>query len=56
MYDKFGLMLRVETTTNDVSFFKLHRWVERRNGPKARPLAQEHLQPARSRQTVEGSQ
>ena len=32
MYDKFGLMLRVETTTNDVSFFKLHRWVEQRNG------------------------
>ena len=39
MYDKFGLMLRVETTTNDVTFFKLHRWVEQRNGETVRKLA-----------------
>lgn len=27
MYDKFGRVLRLETTTNDVSFFKHHpRW------------------------------
>jgi predicted transcriptional regulator len=32
MYDKFGLVLRIETTTNDVSFFKLHRTVEHRDG------------------------
>ena len=25
MYDKFSLILRIETTTNDVTFFKLHR-------------------------------
>ena len=35
MYDKFGLMLRVET--NDVTFFKLHRWVEQRNGETSSP-------------------
>jgi hypothetical protein len=29
MYDKFGLVLRIETTINDVSFFKHHRMVER---------------------------
>jgi hypothetical protein len=33
LYDKFGLIARVECTANDVSFFKHHRWVEQRNGP-----------------------
>jgi len=28
MYDKHGFVLRIETTTNDVSFFKCHRMVE----------------------------
>ncbi|MDP4856666.1 MAG: MarR family transcriptional regulator [Desulfobacterales bacterium] len=32
MYDKHGLILRIETTVNDVSFFKHHRRVEHRNG------------------------
>jgi hypothetical protein len=32
MYDKRGIVLRVETTTNDVSFFKHYRRVERRDG------------------------
>src|SRR5664279_3278299 len=32
MYDKFGCVLRIETTTNDVSFFKHHRKVEHRQG------------------------
>jgi len=32
MYDKFGRVLRIETTTNDVSFFKHHRNVEHRDG------------------------
>ncbi len=32
MYDKFGLILRIETFTNDVSFFKHHRRVEHRDG------------------------
>lgn len=32
MYDKFGLILRIETTVNDVSFFKHYRTVEQRNG------------------------
>jgi hypothetical protein len=32
LYDKFGLMLRIETTVNDVTFFQQHRPVEHRNG------------------------
>lgn len=32
MYDKFGVILRVETTSNDVTFFKHHRNVEHRDG------------------------
>ena len=39
MYDKFGCVLRIETTTNDVSFFKHHRKVEHRNGPPTRAVA-----------------
>jgi hypothetical protein len=39
MYDKFGIVLRIETTTNDVSFFKHHRKVEHRDGPPTRALA-----------------
>jgi hypothetical protein len=32
MYDKFGRILRIETTTNDVGFFKHHRKVEQKDG------------------------
>lgn len=32
MYDKRGIVLRVETTANDVSFFKHYRKVEHRDG------------------------
>ena len=32
MYDKVGLMLRVETTVNDVGFFCHYREVEHRDG------------------------
>lgn len=32
MYDKFGSILRVETTTNDVTFFRHHRRVEHKDG------------------------
>lgn len=32
MYDKFGHILRIETTAKDVSFFKHYREVEQRNG------------------------
>ena len=39
MYDKTGIVLRIETTTNDVSFFKHHRKVEHRQGPASRALA-----------------
>ena len=39
MYDKAGIVLRIETTANDVSFFKHHRKVEHREGPPTRALA-----------------
>ena len=39
MYDKHGIVLRIETTANDVSFFKHHRKVEHRKGPATRGLA-----------------
>ena len=39
MYDKSGVVLRIETTTNDVTFFKHHRKVEHRQGPPTRALA-----------------
>jgi hypothetical protein len=49
MYDKFGIVLRIETTTNDVSFFKHHRKVEHRKGrrPGPSPRQEVHLQPDR---------
>jgi len=34
LYDKFGRILRIETTVNDVSFFKHYREVEHRDGSK----------------------
>ena len=39
VYDKFKRVLHIETTTNDVSFFKHHRKVEHRNGTSTRKLA-----------------
>ena len=39
IYDKFGRVLRIETTTNDVAFFKHHRKVELKNGTETRELA-----------------
>ena len=39
LYDKHGIMARVECTTNDVSFFKTHRVVEQRDGNKVWKLA-----------------
>jgi len=33
-YDKFGLILRIETTVNDLTFFKHYREVEHRDGTK----------------------
>jgi len=40
MYDKFGRILRIETTVNDVSFFKHYRMVEHRDGSQSKKLAQ----------------
>lgn len=39
MYDKFGRVLRIETVTNDVSFFRHHRTVEHRDGTREMMLA-----------------
>lgn len=39
IYDKFARVLRIETTTNDVSFFKHHRKVEHKDGTETRELA-----------------
>lgn len=38
MYDKHGIILRIETTTNDVSFFKHYREVEHRDGTTSMKL------------------
>src|SRR4029077_15105880 len=32
LYDKFSLILRIETTVNDLTFFKHYREVEHRDG------------------------
>jgi len=34
LYDKFGLILRIETTVNDLAFFKHYREVEHRDGSR----------------------
>jgi len=39
MYDKFQKILRIETTTNDVSFFKHYREVVHRDGTKSMQMA-----------------
>ena len=39
VYDKFARVLRIETTVNDVSFFKHHRKVEHNAAPATRELA-----------------
>ena len=40
LYDKFGLILRIETTVNDVSFFQHYRQVENRDGTKEMKYAE----------------
>src|SRR6185312_11633208 len=39
MYDKQALVLRIETTVNDVTFFKHHRKVEHKDGTSEVTLA-----------------
>ncbi|MBC8179490.1 MarR family transcriptional regulator [candidate division KSB1 bacterium] len=39
MYDKFQKILRIETTTNDVSFFQHYRTVEHRDGSTTKKYA-----------------
>jgi DNA-binding transcriptional ArsR family regulator len=40
MYDKHGMILRIETTVNNPSFFKHYREVVQRDGSKVRKIAQ----------------
>jgi hypothetical protein len=40
MYDKFGLILRIETTVNDLTFFQHYREVEQRDGQRVRKWAE----------------
>jgi hypothetical protein len=40
MYDKFGLVLRMETTVNDLTFFQHYREVEQRDGQRVRKWAE----------------
>ena len=39
MYDKFALALRIESTVNDVSFFKHYRTVEQKDGRRTKKWA-----------------
>ncbi len=39
MYDKFSQILRIETTTNNISFFQHYRTVEHRDGTSGTKLA-----------------
>ncbi len=39
MYDKFNLVLRLETTVNDVSFFQQYRQVHHRDGSRSKKFA-----------------
>ena len=39
MYDKYGKILRIETTSNDISFFKHYREVVHRDGTKSKKTA-----------------
>jgi hypothetical protein len=39
MYDKYKIILRIETTVNDVTFFKHYRTVEQRDGTNAAKMA-----------------
>ena len=39
MYDKFNKILRIETTVNNVSFFKHYRTVEHRDGTTSQQQA-----------------
>lgn len=38
MYDKFGKILRIETTANDISFFKHYREIEHKDGSKSKRI------------------
>lgn len=39
LYDKQALVWRLETTVNDVSFFRHHRTVEHKDGTRTAKLA-----------------
>jgi len=39
MYDKYKVILRIETTVNDVTFFKHYRMLEQRDGTNVAKMA-----------------
>lgn len=48
MYDKFGCVLRIESTRNDIGTFRVKRKVEHKDGSTTEqkaPLKKKHLQP-----------
>ncbi len=53
MYDKFGLVLRIETTSNNVSFFPHHRKVEHRDGTSEFKVALQSACPPPSHEGIE---
>ncbi len=55
MDDKFGRVLRPETATNDVVFFKHHRTVEQKDGHITRELAPLKKNIYRRRREIEAS-
>ena len=47
MYDKFGCVLRIESTCNDISTFRVEREVQHRDGTsdiRKSPFKKEYLQ------------
>ena len=58
MYDKFGHVLRIESTCNDIGAFRVKRRVEHRDGSSSEqkaPLKKKHLQPLPAVHNYEGS-
>jgi hypothetical protein len=46
MYDKHGILLRIESIVNDVIFFKHHSKVEHRQGLPTREVAPVRRRPS----------
>ncbi|MFH1727179.1 MAG: hypothetical protein ABIA04_02015 [Pseudomonadota bacterium] len=42
MYDKLGFILRIETTANDITFFKHYRTIEHKDGTSSKKIAKKY--------------